>query len=320
MTRLFDEWQQFQERERECSDLMGKLDLYAARLFGDYEPLITPLEEIPRDFFERLDRWLRNFKGDTDRWNAFKLVDDIFFVGRHELNELYRLAFDHIACDWLVAQKNLHLDDPKFEEKLETARNRTWFCPITDSLRINAFRHINHISSPDYFPDWRSLALFGDIKKINNYIENRIDHLVLIEDFIGTGTQVEPAIKFVKDHLKIPTLVVPLIICPTGDLMLRKVATQESRIHYRPVLQLPPACVIAETPAQNEPDNVVRNRNTVESYRAITADADPYGFESGYGSLVVMHTNCPNNTIRPIHSQKRGWLPLFPRSTRRKAK
>lgn len=322
MTRLFEEWQRGEERARACSDLVAKYELYAARLFVDYEPLITPIEEVPKEFFSRLDKWLRNYPLDDDQWNAFKLIDNIFFVGRHELNELYRLAFEHIASDWLAECEGLKFDDPKFANKLTDVRNRTWFCPISDSLRINAFRHINHVSSPDYFPDWRSLEKFGDPEKVRAYIaESGISHLVLVEDFVGTGKQVSPALEFLKKEIQIPALVLPLIICPKGDETLTAFDDPDRKHFYRPVLRLPNDCMIPEIGVAGEPEAVVRNRSLVESYRHLTTDGRPYGFQTAspaIGSLVVMHTNCPNNTINPIHVHKPNWLPLFPRSKRTK--
>lgn len=321
MTRIYQEWQQGDERARVCSDLLAKYELYAARLFADYEPLITPIEEVPKNFFARLDKWLRNYPADSDQWNAFKLVDNIFFVGRHELNELYRLAFEHVASDWLAEFEGLKFDDPQFSTKLAKARNETWFCPISDSLRINAFRHINHLSSPDYFPDWRSLAEFGNPDKVRAYIKkSKISHLVLVEDFVGTGKQVRSALDFVKAEISIPVLVLPLIICPKGDETLREFHDPRNHRYYSPVLRLSHDCMIPEAGAADESEVVIRNRALVESYRRLTSDTEPYGFQHtpAIGSLVVMHTNCPNNTINPIHVKKPNWLPLFPRSKRTK--
>jgi len=317
--RIVEEWLEAQATQKEISTLSNRYDLYAARLFNDYEPLITSVADIHRDFFARLDKWLRNFPAENDRWNAFRLIDDIFFVGRHELNELYRVAFDQISCDWLASQAGLKFDDPNFTHKLDDVKSRTWFCPITDSLRINAFRHINHLSSPNYFPDWNSLAKFGCPKKILDYIAEHIDYLVLVEDFIGTGTQVEDAIKFLEQHIKIPVLVLPLIICPTGDAKLKGFTDIASSRQYRPVLRLMNDSIIPEMPAAGDAPKTISNRSVVEKYRQITKDGKPYGFEAGFGSLVVMHTNCPNNTIKPIHAHTQKWSALFPRSKRVKA-
>lgn len=317
MTRLYSEWQSHSERQYECSHLMSKFDLYAARLFHDYEPLTTPTEEVPKDFLARLDKWLRNFKDDADQWNAFRLVEDIFFVGRHELNELYRIAFESVASDWIIECSQLKYDDANFAEKLEQARGRAWFCPITDSLRINAFRHINHVSSPDYFPDWRSLEKFGEPEKIKKYIKENIDFLILIEDFVGTGKQIENTIEFVKKYVDIPVLILPLIICSTGDRKLAKFEDAAAGNYYRPVLRLPIECLLTEDAEVGDSESTQRNRAVVEKYRGLTHDKKPYGFEVGGGSLVVMHSNCPNNTIMPIHAHTQKWMPLFPRSKRK---
>jgi hypothetical protein len=68
---------------------------------------------------------------------------------------------------------------------------KTWFCPITDSFKINEFVHINNINnSINYRPDWQSLVELGDTTKVANLIlKNNIERIVLLEDFIATGSQ-----------------------------------------------------------------------------------------------------------------------------------
>jgi hypothetical protein len=41
----------------------------------------------------------------------------------------------------------------------------------------------------------------------------------------------------------------------------------------------------------------------------------PFGF-ADTGALVVMHSNCPDNTVPIIHHSSDTWDPLFPRSSR----
>lgn len=322
MSRIFDEWQAHQDREFLCSQLLEKYELYAKKLFSNYEPLIiSTFDSAPREFFQRLDKWLRNFPDDEKRWEAFQLVDDIFYIGKHEIIELYRVAFEMTVPNWICEVQNLKFRSKKFAEDLGRSVEETWFCPITDSLRISAFRHINHIEQPEYFPDWRSLEAFGDEKSIRKYIEKqKFKQLVLIEDFVGSGKQVTPAIEFAQKVSDIPILVVPLIIGSKGCKKLQELSDNSGgKVKFKPVIVLGDDCVVTKAPVDQEHISSRRARVLIESYSKITGDRNGYGFEVDQGYLFVAEANCPNNTVKPIHSENK-WSPLFPRSGRKKLK
>jgi hypothetical protein len=323
MARIFDEWQTEQDRELLCSELMEKYELYAKKLFINYEPLlISNTESVPRDFFQRLDRWLKNFPNDTDQWDAFQLINDIFYVGRHELIELYRVAFEVIVPNWICDIHKFNFRSKDYYPNLQLAMKQTWFCPITDSLRISAFRHINHIEEPDFFPDWRSLSVFGDEAAIKKYIlDKKFKQVVLIEDFVGSGKQITPALKLAERICGVPVLVMPLVIGAKGNSNISKFANDsEGKIHFRPVVVLGEDCMVTKAaPEGREHASSLRARNLIDSYCRSTGDNSGYGFEESQGYLFVAETNCPNNTIRPIHSGNK-WSPLFPRSGRRSKK
>jgi hypothetical protein len=320
MERLFDKWQTDQERELLCSELIEKYELYARKLFHSYEPLsISNLDAVPRDFFQRLELWLNNYQTDADQWEAFQLVDDIFYIGRNELIELYRVAFEKVVPEWLCEIKGIDLRSKTFNQDVDKATGKTWFCPITDSLRISAFRHINHIEKPEYFPDWRSLEVFGDEKKLKDYIaEKKFEQIVMVEDFVGSGKQVTPAIEFAKRVCDIPVLVLPLVVGAVGDGKLSEIARLSAlKISYRPVMVLAEDSIVTRAVQLNEALSSTRARELIASYTKITGDADGFGFEVDQGYLFVAEANCPNNTIKPIYA-KSSWSPLFPRSGRKK--
>lgn len=322
MSRIFDEWQTNQDRELLCSQLLEKYELYAKKLFSHYEPLIvSTFDSAPRDFFQRLDRWLRNYSDDEQQWEAFQLIDDIFYVGKHEIIELYRVAFEMTVPNWICEVQNLKFRSKNFISSLERLVEQTWFCPITDSLRISAFRHINHIEQPEYFPDWRSLDVFGDPDVIKAYIKKQnFKQIVLIEDFVGSGKQVSPAIEFAQKICDVPILIVPLIIGSKGFKKLQEMADESNgRIQFKPVIVLGDDCVVTKAPSDIEHLSSKRARGLIDSYGVATGDAKGYGFEVEQGYLFVSEANCPNNTIRPIHAENK-WSPLFPRSGRKKLK
>lgn len=318
MSQLVEQWIKDASRQAECSELNGIYELYSEKLFSDYEPLAIATRQTPRDFFVRLDTWLRNFKKDSDQWDAFNLVNDIFFVGRNELTELYRIAFDHIANEWLSQLVKVDYFDPQYQSAIDSALNSTWFCPITDSLKINSFRHINHIETPEYFPDWRSLEKFGDVSKIRRYISDRgIKQLILIEDVVGSGRQIKPAVEFAVQEFGIPVLVLPLLIGNRGHEVLMDMEQAHQNLTYEPVVVIPKEGCVTRAPDTGEPSKIAALRSLVNEFKKITGDAEPFGFEKDQGYLLVIHTNCPNNTIRPIHADLKNWAPLFPRSGRR---
>lgn len=319
MSEIFTTWQSQAEREEQCSQLMSLYDLYQRELYADYEPLaVVSNGRAHRDFFRRFGLWVNNFDADQARWDAFNSLNDLFFVGRQEMTELYRIAYETTAVSWLVEQANVSLSPQRFEDELTTARASTWVCPITDSLRINAFRHINHLVQPEYFPDWRCLEKFGDATKIRDYVQRSgIRFLVLVEDFVGAGSQITPAVEFAARELEIPILVIALIVASEGDDALRQVVLPHRHVSYEPIIVLPPSSTIRRLAANDETDKQVAMRNLVQDYTAKTRDRFPYGRNPDHGYLVVTYANCPNNSIKLIHADSPNWSPLFPRSGRR---
>ncbi len=331
MTHIFEEWKKDLEREDKCSELVNRYSLYARQLFSAYEPLLRnePLNERP--FLKRLDRWIRNWHSDEDRWDAFRLVDHIFFIGEAEFQELFRIAFETNLWGWIAESSPENPASTASRNAVKESLKKTWCCPITDSLRISSFRHFNHIEAPDFFPDWRSLAKFGDPEKVKKYIhEAKIERIVLIEDFVGSGKQATTAVEFAV-ALGLPVLLLPLIVGERGDSRFRELATKYPNLTYEPVVRLNSDFIISKEAENNEDSEIKNHRRLIEVYSEISNDKFPYGFEQrefgeNQGYLVVLYTNCPNNTINAIHKESGGeeqntiWTALFPRSGRSKRK
>lgn len=293
-------------------------------LFHDYEPAIG---SGPR-FFKRLSSWLDNSNDEEDQKLLFELVPHIFYIGREELNVLYREAYQTVFAKWLIDQTGISLMSPTILDDLNIAVMDTWFCPLTDSLRINQFYHINDIPGKyDHRPDWRSLRTFGDINKVKKYIEEEgIKRIVLLEDFIGNGTQISKTVKYAIDNIKdIPILIIPLIICPKGMEKVQKLTTSNSNIKIEPVLAIPKSYFIHEIETEIEIDFLKqihgiahKTYGQVSNSSIVNDKDDPYG-PLGWrktGGIIVMHTNTPNNTIPLIHNKSETWEPLFKRHKR----
>lgn len=310
--------------EDKYSDINLRINHLDEWLFSDYEPCLGP----EANFLTRLNGWLENVNNEDDQKTLFELVPKLFYVGRSELNILYREAYKTIFAGWLIDQTNVDFLQQDVLQILNEAIQETWFCPLTDSLRINQFYHINNIvGKHDFRPDWRSLVKFGDKELIKSYIiEENIKRIVLLEDFIGNGGQVSKAVIFAAKHLPdIPILVIPLIICPQGIKNATSLESEYSHIKISPVLSLTEDLFISEDFTKIEEDFAKKIHHLlIDTYERVSCsdiiddEIDPFG-PFGWrrtGGLIVMHTNTPNNTIPLIHNYSRTWNPLFKRHKR----
>ena len=298
-----------------------RLENLATVLYSNYEPMTGPFPE----YWQRLESWIENVPSEDDQKLLFRLAAQLFYVGTKELDNLYRVAFNANVTQWLITELGSSLDDPNLETTLGQALRRTWFCPITDSMRINAFYHLNHISGRNFRPDWRSLAAFGDNVKLETFLRANIDRIVLLEDFVGSGSQIEPAITFLSTlgH-RPPTLLVPLIICPAGLTAAESWKRANPGLTISPVVRLHPRDFLGPNPVLNESDVFPMLRPLIDNtYPQVLNGGDPittktytaYGFRQT-GSLVVLATNCPDNTLPLVHFKSDTWNPLFPRASR----
>lgn len=294
----------------------------AQELYCEYEPTKGPYP----DFWQRFERWLENGDTETEQQTLFRLIPFLFFIGPKELDNLYRVAFNANITRWIIDELKLTLDDPNLMDNVAAGVGKTWFCPLTDSMRINAFCHLNHLSGRNHRPDWLSLAILGDPAKVDTFLRSQgIERIVLVEDFVGGGSQIEPAIKFagsLSSHL--PTLVVPLVICPGGIDAAREWEAKFTNINVRPVLELHKLDFLAAAPQSGEPPAFSEFRNlALASFAKLLGGASvqdakvygPFGFDNT-GGLVVLATNCPDNTLPLVHHKSTTWNALFPRASR----
>jgi len=294
------------------------------KLFQDYEPSSGP----GPGFMDRLNNWLENIDNEEEQRTLFETIPNLFYVGREEFNALYREAYNIIYGRWLIDQISFKPFEANERDTLDKAILETWFCPLTDSLRINQFYHVNNIpSKQDYRPDWRSLVKFGSEKKLNAYIkEHKIKRIVLLEDFIGNGGQVSKAVEFAaKSFPSIPLIVIPLLLCPEGEKNAKKLALKYENVTIRPVVSIPLSSFITPNKVKTEQEIYTKIRELIiKNYKLVSAGVeaddkiDPYG-PFGWretGALIVMFSNTPNNSLPIIHNESKTWTPLFKRHKR----
>ncbi len=301
-----------------------KIIYLSEKLFFDYEPHVG----TKREFFARLGSWLDNMQDEEKQKLLFELVPKIFYIGREEMNLLYREAYITNYARWLIDTTQFDFISFGDSEVLNNLVADTWFYPLTDSLRINQFYHVNDIPGKhNYRPDWKSLVQFGDIEKIKDYIKKQeIKRIVLLEDFIGNGGQVSKAIQFAANNLsEIPILIIPLIICPAGIRNSKNLQSQYPNVVVDPVIIVKEEDLIHQNLFDNVSDFfksihpfIIDSYEQVSDSIIVDENKDPYG-PFGWrntGGLVVMHTNTPNNSLPLIHNLSNTWKPLFKRHKR----
>jgi hypothetical protein len=318
-------WDQSDEEtiSTKYSDINRKIIYLSERLFTDYELELGPKLQ----FFKKLNNWLENISDDDDQKLMFELIPYCFYIGREEMNVLYREAYITQYINWLFDIEEISLVQDDIPAMIEEETVNTWFCPLTDSLRINQFYHINDIPGKhDFRPDFRSLRQFGDINKIKAYIkEQGIKRIVLLEDFIGNGGQVSKAVNFaVTNFPDIKFLIIPLILCPAGIINSRALEEKLENVTIRHVLTIPQEYFVNHVEENNSAEfrNFFHLANKtyekVSNSPVVNDKLDPYG-PFGWnktGGLIIMHTNTPNNTLPLIHHQSNTWTPLFKRHKR----
>jgi len=297
------------------------LEYLGENLFYDYESSSGPYH----DFTARLEIWLENVVDEEDQKVLFQLTEKIFYVGREEFKSLYKVAFNSISKRWLFDVLKIKVENANFNKLINEAINATWFCPVTDSFRINQFYHVNQISSKHTFrPDWRSLKKFGSEEKIKEYINiNNVKYIVLLEDFVGTGTQALPALKFASTiDCEIKVLFVPLILCPNGYSFLKEKMNEYDNFTLQPVIQLKEGDLVNKGTEKSlgindltELIERVFNKVIGKLDTAEIKKIGPYGYKNT-GGLTVMYGNAPNNSLPLMLVESDTWNPLFKRHSR----
>lgn len=312
MINLLKEWI-LQGQDDELCEAVNYYLQAGPYLYNDYEP-------SPYDRFEdRLGVWLANVTDEASQRALFLLFSKLFFVGRREFESLYRTAHKTIVRQWLIDDAAIDLLANSFDADMARATTATWFCPVTDSLRINAFLKANRLSTLSYRPDWFSLAKFADDSKVVAYIDkHRIRRIALFEDFVGGGTQAAPAIEYACSLVGNRSVIFcPLVISEEGYEFLSALESKYANLSVQPVIVVPKAAHLKPAKQTLEPPQFARIRRFLKGLpRAKTSlRRHLFGFES-LGSMVVLYSNCPDNVTSVVHSSDDGWNPLFPRVQR----
>ncbi len=286
------------------------------KAYGDYEPAQFDA------FADRLDRWLHNVDDPEAQENLYRLLGRLFFIGRSEFESLCRAAHHGPVSRWLVAQLGLDIADQRAGEALDEGVATTWFCPVTDSMRINSYLKVNRLEGRSHQPDWRSMRKFGRPEALEEYIASTgIQRIVLLEDFVGSGTQMRSAVRFAANlPSSVPILACPLLVCPTGEESGAALAAEFGNVTFEPVLKVAPGMLFKAEPQVGEPPLHAAIRQLTADMRGRLAppargEESMHGFK-GTGAVVAMYSNCPNNSLPILRDQTAEWDALFPRIKR----
>jgi hypothetical protein len=301
--------------------------------FDQYIPTLG--SDHVTDFETRLEFWMDNLTGDADQQILFELVPALLFFGREEFHKLYQAALRGPITRWVIDQSRLSFGSTGFDDTLkDEIHQHTWFCSVSDSMQISDFCHANHLGGINYRPDLRTLNQFGDLSKIISFMRSRKDahgrvvplrRIVILEDFIGSGTQLRDAAVLINDLLahSISVLLVPLIICPDGVKTAQSLFGRNSFFQSEPIIQLPDDVFInsRSTPTPGslyEKIKLLVNASYAQVVGNNAARPRPYdrfGFLDT-GALVVLYSNTPANTLPIVQHGSNTWQALFPRSAR----
>ena len=320
--------------DRDLTKINQRLRTLERWLFKTYEP-----DKFHNgDFWLRLEEYLANVSPDADKQLLFRLVSELFYVGPVEFEELYRCAYQGPIARWLIDRCGIDVFAHDAQQHLRDAARDTWFCPVTDSFRINAFFHVNNLAAgANLRPDWHSLFELGDTDRLNNYCAaKKIKRLVLLEDFVGGGSQSMKVVRYAATGIQdLEVLFVPLIICPAGVKKARALEVELSgrranSLRFDAAMELPAEAFLTATNSPYvEPDKFISDlRGLIKStYSKVSGGQplgsipyDPYGFppSNPTGGLVVMYSNTPDNTLPLVHWRpaNNAWRPIFPRHSR----
>jgi hypothetical protein len=290
----------------------------------------TPTQMGGHSFTDRLLAWLENMDlSEVEIDTLLRTVPNIQFVDRDDLLTLHRSAFQGQIRRWLMDQMDLSFSLPpaEFDDQIALAVSRTWFCPITDSMDISQFHHVNGIEGAAHRPSWRTLEKFGDFQLVQRYMaRNNLARLVLLEDFVGSGTQSMKPLRYATTHLcpAVPVLFVPLIISEVGFRRLQDEFVDVPGLRIDPSFVVPLQVHVSADPSENEASFIPPLRSLVQRTFEVVKQPFPpetepleeaFGFGS-VGTLLVLHSNCPNNTISLIWHRAPEWKALFPRVSR----
>lgn len=316
-------------------EILKHLEFLGGSEWANYLPAHSP--RFPKDFMTRLAAWIGNVSDTADQQLLLEYAQRLCFFSHEDFIALYRSAFNGPITRWVIEKANLRFNSDDFQDRLDDElHSHTWYCPITDSMDINEFYHVNHISGVEHRPSFATLAMLDPItmdpdsailEKLRIFMSKPdrrassrpLKRLVLLEDFIGSGTQMKSAIEWAANKLKVQTLVVPLVICAPGQTALDALTScLKDLVSYSHIVRISEDELLGANGKDHKrwPRSSDMEKLAAKVHNRVGKKPN-LGYKST-GCSVVTFSNTPNNSLPLIHHQAKGgtWSPLFPRSAR----
>lgn len=303
--------------------LKAKIDFLTDILYHEYRPTKAGTHG---EFQYRLAQWLESAPDDSQKKLMFMLLEHLFFVGQNEFDSMYLTAYSRHISQWILETESIQLDSPTASTTMKDAQTRTLFTAITDSFNIGDFLRINGVQGASTRFIWeQALRISWDESAFINGPMVDKNRIVLLEDFVGSGSQMQQAVTMACSLPGQPqVLLCPLIICPEGGELAQRLMQQFQNLQYRPVLQLPRNHFLTPLATNDEPALFSEIRTLIQDLHPLVTGQQnqwlqnygPFGYGST-GALVVKYDNCPDNTLPLIHHRSdTPWNPLFFRVSR----
>jgi len=293
----------------------------------------TLYSKHPVNYFDRLAAWLKNHEVDEEKRRLLmELAYRLVYISFEDMTCLYRQAFTNNASRWVIDLTEINLKSTDWQVRLRNEMmSKTWYCPLTDSMLISTFYHINGISGLDKRPAFRELAEFGDVKKIKEHLtENKLKRLVILEDFVATGWQSERIVKWAAESLEIPVLFCPLVISNEAHERYVKLQSKSEYFFVSPVVVMDSGFFVYDCDNSSSEHDKSLLSLAEKSHEQLESLGDSFEGKSDKhlglwrpesphkGAIIVLFSNTPNNSLPIIHHQSDNWKPLFPRIQRSK--
>jgi hypothetical protein len=310
--------------------LKSRIECYAEKLMDRYDPA-SPVW----DFQLYLLKWLENVKTIDEKFLLLNSLSFFSFFNRDQCNALYLEALHGPILRWLIEITNLDILDENIDEKLSENIGPTFISAATDSTDISTMRHLCGLQIR-HTKIWNSYINKDDNEgQRNEKIESckkdlhdwEYKQIIVLEDFVGSGTQSKEVIDFLGNLQDWKILFIPLIICPQGDMAITEHLRikKYDHISYEPISKLPWELILTDdrpleskSPPQLLADlkEYARKIHTRVTGTDISGSTGYLGYKDT-GSLFAKYTNCPDNTLTLYHEKEnKHWNPLFPRSSK----
>ena len=312
---------------RDFSEIRSLTDFLEQVLYAEYEPVRVAAQG---EFGVRLAEWIGSASSEADRQALYLLLGRLVFLGRDQMMAGYRTAYSRNIASWLMDVEGLPFFGVDTEVKLNSAVEDTVFTEITDSFGLGNFLKWNNIAGrglrftwEQHLSTWDSDAFIRDVMHSSAGIPRR--NLVLLEDFVGSGTQMAKAVNLACSLTNVErVLLCPIVICPGGGECARKLVKKHRKLDYSPVMELPEEEFISEVEISGEHNHHGLIRRALLSLHTFVRgtpgswpqETSAFGYQET-GAVFCKFDNCPDNSVPVLHHRSDlGWSPLFLRTAR----